>query len=444
MGLRIYFLIFIFMIPVNLFAENSFSFPSFNHKEGKVVFADFQSGYYQISYDQDRKSAIAVSKIIITLDEEGLVAFDLKEKPESILLDSIEVDSLVVSDPQKETWFRIITTKVKAGTHELIITAPIKEGVLFTKEGVSSAFWFTDLGDRSFLESYLPTSFEYDEYKITFDIIFKNLNEQRIYTNGEVTKKSKSQYIIKFPENYSSSSLYFHTAPVGRYRENNFSIKLINKSMLPVTIYTGANDINLENIKSEIVKKINSLEISYGAFLHKSLTIFMEGHGGMEYCGAAMSDIWTLNHELTHSYFGRGALRPAHGNAGWVDEAITTWIEEGGALSSFDKHSNMAGNSIYRRYTHPDAYSIGKNFIKYLNYKFRDSGGINPFLNHLIQNARFAPMTTENFIKEMSNYFQEDLDTLFRDHVYTPKESEIKNEAQPHMKMTIKEMRKFL
>ena len=52
---------------------------------------------------------------------------------------------------------------------------------------------------------------------------------------------------------------------------------------------------------------------------------FVWGHGrGMEYDGATTASVPALEHEVLHSWFGRG-VKPARAADGWIDEAWTTW-----------------------------------------------------------------------------------------------------------------------
>ncbi len=422
--------------------------PSFKNSDGNVVYVDFKSGEYNITYDPKTKKATATSVIIFESDEEGMPAFDLKENPTNIVVDGESVTSKVINSPDGDTWFRIILKTLKPGTHTLTINSPISEEILFLNDGVSSAFWFTDLGDRGFLESYLPTNFEYDQYKVVFNLDFKTFAKQKIYSNGTVSKFDNNKFRVVFPEKFTSSSIYFHTAPVGRYPEENFNFRSIDGRDIPVTLYSGVKGTNLSAVKTKTLASLEALESKYGPFLHPTVTIFIAGNGGMEYCGATMTDTWALNHELTHSYFARGGFMPANGNSGWVDEAITSWSDEGsGTKSEMRVYSNMASNSQYRRYTHSDAYSVGKSFMYYLNYKFQSAGGLTSFLNQIIQTESFKPMTTEEFIKKMSEYYSEDMMPLFKKHVYSSRgvdEGRKPDKRPVHMKMTQKEMRKYL
>lgn len=419
---------------------------SFTTTDGKAIFTDFESAEYNLTYDAITKKVHASTKIYFETKEEGMPIFDMLETPISIILDGEEISSKTIKSIDKETSYNLALKNIVPGNHVLEITSLIKENISFNSDGVSSAFWFSDLDNRSYLEVYLPTNLEYDQYKMTFNVDFKNLTKQKIYSNGNITKLDESKFKVNFPETYTASSLYFHTAPVGRYPEKFFTFKSIDGRELPITAYAAAGSSNMENIKKSIVSNLQGLEASYGPFLHDKLTVFIAGSGGMEYCGATMTSLWALNHELTHSYFARGGFMPANGNSGWIDEAITSWSDEGKTSrpNISGVYSNMAGNSSYRRYTHGDAYTFGKAFMAHLNYKFQAVGGLNSFLNHLVDTEAFKPMTTEEFITKISRFYNEDLDPLFKKHTYK-RNPNVKGDGKAsHMKLTIKEMKEFL
>ena len=44
----------------------------------------------------------------------------------------------------------------------------------------------------------------------------------------------------------------------------------------------------------------------------------------MEYDGATTASVAALEHEVFHSWFGRG-VKPARASDGWIDEAWTSW-----------------------------------------------------------------------------------------------------------------------
>lgn len=437
------------IIPFTLFAQIRHAPANFQTPDGYGIFVDFKTAEYNLVYDLATKTVSAKSVITFESTEEGMPIFDMVDNPIKFMLDGEEISTKVINSNDKDTWFRIALKTIKPGLHTFVVTSLISQGIEFTSNGVSSSFWFNDLGDRSFLEAYLPANFEYDQVKMTLNIDFKTMKKQKFYTNGKVTALDNNKYTVEFPETYTSSSLYYHTAPEGRYKEKNFVYTTLDAKDIPATIYTGDSSANLEDIKQKVIKSISTLESKYGPWLHKKIIVFAFGiGGGMEYCGATMTDLGSLNHELTHSYFARGGFMPANGNAGWIDEAITTWSDSGSGMKS-DLNgvvANMAGNSQYRRYTENRAYSIGASFMSYLNFKFQANGGLTSFLNDIIKNDSFKPMTTEEFANKMSAFYGEDMTLVFKDHVYVNKKvpSETDQSRPVHMKLTIPELRKFL
>jgi len=188
-------------------------------------------------------------------------------------------------------------------------------------------------------------------------------------------------------------------------------------------LYSLNPNSDLKAIKERITEILDSLEKKFGPFVHPTLTILDSGKRemAMEYCGALTFDPWTLQHELTHSYFARGGLIPANGNAGWIDEAISYWNDKGSPILQDlgNMKTNMAAHSKYRRYTDHRAPVEGLKFMSYLHYKFQNKGGLTPFLNHLIRAESWKPMTTEMFKDKMSKFYSEDLTDLFNKHLYS-------------------------
>jgi hypothetical protein len=100
----------------------------------------------------------------------------------------------------------------------------------------------------------------------------------------------------------------------------------------------------------------------------------------MEYAGATSSGTDSLYHELNHSYFARHVL-PGDGDAGWIDEAIASWQDNGfPELPSIDFKTNMGSRGMYIRYTDSRAYSEGMEFMGYLQSLLKKEGGLIPFL----------------------------------------------------------------
>ena len=110
---------------------------------------------------------------------------------------------------------------------------------------------------------------------------------------------------------------------------------------------------------------------------------------------------------------------PAGGNAGWIDEAMASWRDNGYPKKTGGiRETRMAGHSIYRRHTDRNAYTLGARFIAYLDHKFADQGGMKKFKKELASKLMYQPMTTARFQKLLESFFVTNLSDLFDRYIY--------------------------
>jgi len=282
---------------------------------------------------------------------------------------------------------------------------------------VKNAFWMSDLSDRKFLEQFLPINFEYDQLKINFHVkIIGTVEEHIIHTNGKLTELAKNEWYIEFANYFTSSSIFYHLTGINDHPKTKFIHKSIDGREIPIELY-GRN--GLGSFKIKILTVLKELEEDYGPWPHPSVVVYAAGRGGMEYCGATVTSLSALGHELTHSYFARGIM-PARGNAGWMDEAIASWRDGGYRHYEQDdlKPTKMAGHSVYRRTTDYNAYTKGARFMGHLDKYFEEQGGLKKFLRVLKGKRLFRPMLTVDFRRDLEKYFEDDLQELFDIYIY--------------------------
>jgi hypothetical protein len=430
---------------------------SFISSIGKAVFVDFISADYEINYDATNKKSNIVATIKFDSPEEGLPVFDSVQVPSSVVIDGQSVSAVEIKTPSLETTVRLINQKVSQGSHTAVIKVPLTTLVDYVDGGVKSAFWTSDLDERRFLERYMPASFEYDQVKMTFMITFSGTTvKQKIYTNGVVTESiiaGKKIFKVNYPDYYNASSIFFHTVPESATEELRFTLKSIDGREIPSVVYLskslwGGEANSLTTLKQMATDVFHELEADYGPWLHPSLVIYNAGAGGMEYCGATMTDRSALGHEMFHSYFARGVM-PANGNAGWLDEALASWRDDGyQTLSTLSGSSRMSGHPYYTRTTDTAAYSFGERFMSYLDGKVSFKGGLKPFLRHMVENKKFSPLHVEDFIREMNVFYDASVDDDFKKYTFG-KESNFAFQKSSHSKtihkkMSIEELQKNL
>lgn len=278
----------------------------------------------------------------------------------------------------------------------------------------------SDLSDRRYLEQYLPTNLEYDQYQNNFEVKIINTDTEHVlYTNGAVRELSKNNWSVTYPDTYTASSIFYHMTKKDLIPETKSIYKSIDGRSIPVTVYTTLGKGRFMNATLGILAE---LEQDYGPWPHQQLIVYGAGAGGMEYCGATITSFSALGHELTHSYFARGIM-PAHGNSGWVDEAIASWRD--GGYRSYSESSlsrtRMAGHSVYQRTTDRNAYSKGMRFIGFLHKKFEEKESFKIFLKSFFETKKFKPFKTHEFRSAVENYYNTSLAREFDTYIYGKK-----------------------
>jgi len=423
---------------------------SFNVSGGKAVFADFTEATYNINYDLNLKKASVKAEIKLETSEAGFPIFDSVAVPTSVVFDGAVVSSTEARTPNGETTLRLVNKLAEAGSHTLTVEVPLATLVEFSDMGVKSAFWTSDLDERKFLERYMPANFEFDQVKMNFIVKFIGAKtKQMIYTNGVVTVSEANTFKIAYPSYYTASSIFFHAVPQGATTEQRFTLKSIDGREIPAVVYFSKSSwsASVDKLKAKATEVFHELESDYGPFPHPSLTVLQAGMGGMEYCGATMTDFSALGHELFHSYFARGVM-PANGNAGWVDEALASWRDDGyQTITTLSGSSGMSSHAYYTRITDQAAYSFGERFMSFLDGKLETKGGLKPFMRHMVDKKVFSPFFVEEFIKEMSDFYVVSVEEDFKKYTFDSQAvvaPVLKANSHIHRKMTIEEMKNYL
>lgn len=396
--------------------------PNFMVGNKKTVFVDFLRATYNITYDANRRKAYADTIIVFNMHEAGHPIFDSVTAPEKSWVDGKETQTKLIRTPDNASKVRLVQSFVKPGIHSLRIRTQVKNGTRFYNKRVSSGFFIKDLKDRLFLEKYLPTNYEYDQYSMRMKIkIVGTRFAHNLFANGKVTELAKNTIEVEYPNFYTASSVYFHLVPKNRFWRLKFQYKSISGKSFPVTIYSNFRFRNWR-LKKRTLRVLKELEQDYGPWPHPALLIYgTKLKGGMEYVGATATSYISLGHELQHSYFAKGIL-PANGNSGWMDEAIASWRDKGHkTLRSPDyKNWNLGNHSVYTRKTDKNSYKRGRSFIAYLDYKLKKAGlkGMKDFLRKYFHKRKFTTVTTEDFKKDLEKYSGLNLEEDFNQYIY--------------------------
>jgi hypothetical protein len=396
----------------------------FETDQGRAVFVDFLSAHYSLTYDLARMKTSVKSKITFRATSRGRPVFDLVADPKNIKLNGQATTQRMITFPGEISKLRQLDTEVEAGIHVLEMENSFKTNVLYrpVTKSVSSAFWIRDLKERKFLEQYVPSNFEYDQYKMILEVNFTGAKKVRqdIYTNGEVKKLSSKSYRIEFPDYFTVSCPYFHTTPQGRMARIDFSYKSISGRLIPITVYSPFKS-RTQRFRDETIRVMAELEWDYGPWPHPGFLAYgtLPGTGGMEHSGATQTSFGALDHEMLHSYFAKGIM-PANGASGWIDEALASWRDRGYPRLTHPgfEGSKIGGHSPYQRHTDSDSYGLGSSFMAYLDWRLDQVGGLKAFLKGYFAAYKHQVITTEHFKNNLEFFSGLNLDEEFATYIY--------------------------
>ena len=438
-------LLFISLFSFHLHASLEHAPRSFKHNNKKAVFIDFQNAQYNITYDTKNNQAWSESVIKFYMPEVGYPLFDSVTPPSHLKLNQTNTSQILIRTPGEASWMRMVQTKTIIGYHTLTLRTQIKKGTFFQTNQkdwgrVSSGFFIRDLKDRMFLEKYLPTNYEYDQYKMDFDIkVIGTKRWHSLFSNGDITKISENHYKVSMPKWYTASSVYFHLVPINKFVRWYLTYPSIDGRNIPVTIYSNYRFYNYY-VKKKAWKVLKELENDYGPYPHDKLTIYGTGiKGGMEHAGATETSIVSLGHELQHMYFAK-CIHPADGNTGWLDEAIASWRDKGHQSSElpFYKSINLAAHNSYNRKTDSNSYKYGRSFMAYINHQLIEAGhpGLKDFLRVYFEKRKYTSITTEDFKSDLEEYAQMSFGEDFHQYIYggmgTKENISLQAEENPH------------
>jgi hypothetical protein len=363
-------------------------------------------------------------RLRFTLPQSGRPVFDLVPPPTRLIVDGQQLPPErlpTVRPPDDTTLLRMLDEELDASEHTIEVEYTLGTSTAqFANGGVGLGLFMTDLEQRGYLERHAPANLEFDLLQMTAEVRLSGATHpHQLFTNGSVETDGESAWRVSFPSYFNCSSCYLHLTdrPVS-VRESAFNG---TNGVIPIRTY-GENVSHLEQALERAGVVMGELEDTYGPYAHESLLVYCTGAfgGGMEYAGATMTSLQALAHEITHSWFARGVM-PANGNAGWIDEALAKWRDNGYPRATAEPSRppvNLAGFSPYRRHTPFNSYALGSQFLSELDLLFAPGGGLRPLLARLFLARKRQLITTpffQSFLEEQSGAT---LGPLFNRYVY--------------------------
>jgi hypothetical protein len=310
---------------------------------GLVVAPDVIRIDVTLVFDVTARRATAKATVELLIDgPSGRPALDLRQTPTAIGLDgrSLDVDAFAPHDLGGGTRaeMRVLDVGLDSGTtHRLTLgydldtpDAAGAEPIGWETGGVRFDLWMSDLEPGRYLEMWIPSPLCHDRFELRIDLTVTGTDRPHTAVTNAGTgcvTLGPNHWWIGYPAHFTSLSPMLVVAPADAVEASTQLVAIPGRDPLELRCYRHVEvDADLDSCRADIAAWLPYLTARYGPWAHAGdFTAFVWGPGrGMEYDGATTAAVGALEHEVFHSWFGRG-VKPACASDGWIDEAWTTW-----------------------------------------------------------------------------------------------------------------------
>jgi len=310
----------------------------------RIVPPDVERIDATLRFDVSAREAVGEAAVQFKAGEvAGHPALDLRQPVESVHLDGekLDPDAFPLFDlgagPGAE--MRVLDVSLEAGSsHRLEVgyrletpTAEGAEPIGWIDGGVRFDLWMSDLQPGRYLEMWIPAPLIHDRFTLNAEIELSGHDRPHTLvanTGGVDPGEGGGRWSLCYPGHFTAMSPMMVIVPSDQVelRRNSVTLPGRDRSLGVVCARHIEVDADLAACEADIKAWLVYLSTRYGPWPHgDTFWAFVWGPGrGMEYDGATTAAVPALEHEVFHSWFGRG-VKPARAADGWIDEAWTTW-----------------------------------------------------------------------------------------------------------------------
>ncbi len=248
-------------------------------------------------------------------DFEGCPALDLRQPVGSLRLDDVTLPGAAFSPenlgggPGSE--MRVLDRCLPAGSrHRLELRYPLAtpaaqgaEAIGWRGDGVAFDFWMSDLHPGRYLEMWLPANVCHDRFQLRLEVAVVGGGPHRLVTNGAEFQEAPNRWRVEYP-----APVHLPVADAGAATDRRDRAAPAARPGGGRDRQVAESDADLEANEADIASWLAYNEARYGPWVHGDrFTCVLWGPGrGMEYDGATTAAVGALEHEVFHSWFGRG------------------------------------------------------------------------------------------------------------------------------------------
>jgi hypothetical protein len=309
---------------------------------GRAIAVDVEAVDARLVFDVAARRARCEATVTFVVDgPSGYPALDLRQPVETVAVDGrpLHPGSFAHVDlgggPGSQ--MRVLDDLVEpGGRHRLEVTYQLgtpdttgAEPVGWGDGGVRFDLWMSDLEPGRYLEMWIPAPLCHDRFALSVDVEVTGTDRPHLLvTNAGPPPSVDRRWSVRYPATFTSLSPMLVLAPADEVEWRRRTVALPGRSE-PIELRSARHldvDADLGACEADVAAWMPYLAARYGPWAHgPAMTAFIWGPGrGMEYDGATTAAVGALEHEVFHSWFGRG-VKPARASDGWIDEAWTSW-----------------------------------------------------------------------------------------------------------------------
>jgi len=234
---------------------------------------------------------------------------------------------------------RVLDVRLEAGSrHRLDLAYELgtpnsggAEPIEWLERGLRFDLWMSDLQPGRYLEMWVPAPLIHDRFTLDLDVELLNTDRSHTLvanTAGIDATSGGRRWSLCYPAHFTALSPMLVLVPSDmiELRRSSLSLPGRNRSLRLVCARHTNTDADLAACEADVRSWLVYSASRYQPWVHgDTFWAVIWGAGrGMEYDGATTASAPALEHEVFHSWFGRG-VKPARAADGWIDEAWTTW-----------------------------------------------------------------------------------------------------------------------
>lgn len=290
-------------------------------------------------FDVASKVADVSARLEFRLDgPPGQPVFDLRQTVGTAMLDgsAIPPDALGHFDmgAGEEARMRVVDVICSDGPHLLELgyrleepDAPGASDVGWSPGGVSWDLLMSDLEPGRYLEMWFPANLCHDTLSIEVDIEVTGTDRPHVLlANGAIEDhRDGARWVVRYPRHYTSLSPLLVLVPADEVEvRRTEAVAGRERVSLTVAALAGSGT-DLDAAVADTAAWLGYFSARYGRFPAEDYLAVLWGEPrGMEYDAATTTSAPALEHEVFHTWFGRG-VKPACASDGWIDEAMASW-----------------------------------------------------------------------------------------------------------------------